>query len=282
MSTSMDVDKHNAFHLSYFRMTTPRTYFSWEKNHIRLLMAAIIKHEAHMKKHGGVKAVWDNVTADLNSHGSFHNNDESYTLLIARNVQARFGEMEKNFRTKFLSPTANLSGTLEWDEESEIMKKICLEKDTEKELKEGLKKDDIEREKIMRNSEIGFNLLTPNPKDNINDNNYISSKSSNSSTLNQRTTPARDTSGDELAAAMLRLDQSIAARSLKSELEAVKHEEERQSDLKERRDREDRDRQERRDRDDREFNHRAEELNMRREELQERKRENDSKNNKNP
>ena len=157
----MDVGKHNAF-LAYFRMTA-RTYFSWEVVHVRLLLSSIISHNAHLRKHGVVKAAWELVTADLNEHGAFHNNDPNFTKLLHRNVHARFLEMEKSFRAKYLSPTANLSGSLKWDEESEIMKRLCFEKDAEKETKEGAKKDEIEREKSFKNSEIGFNLSSPSP-----------------------------------------------------------------------------------------------------------------------
>ena len=42
----------------------------------------------------------------------------------------------------------NPSWSVEWDEESEIMKRLCSAKDTEKELKEGAKEldnfDDVE------------------------------------------------------------------------------------------------------------------------------------------
>ena len=50
------------------------------------------------RKHGGEKFAWDKVTADLNNHGAFKNNDPDLTLLIVRNVQARFNELEKTFR----------------------------------------------------------------------------------------------------------------------------------------------------------------------------------------
>ena len=66
----------------------------------------------------------------------------------------------------------NLSGYIE------IMKRLCSEKDTEKETKEGAKKYKIEREKSMKNSEIGFS--SPSPRvDFTADNKVTSSKSSN-------------------------------------------------------------------------------------------------------
>ena len=77
-----------------------------------------------------------------------------------------------------------------------------------------------------------------------------------------------------MAAAMSRLEESLAARNLKSELEAARQQKERESDMVERREREDRDRLERKARDDREFNYRAEELQIRRDELLERQKEN--------
>ena len=63
------------------------------------------------------------------------------------------------------------------------------------------------------------------------------------------------------------LEESLAARNLKSELETARQQKERESDMVERREREDRDRLERKARDDREFNHKAEELQIRRDEL---------------
>ena len=80
-----------------------------------------------------------------------------------------------------------------------------------------------------------------------------------------------------MAAAMSRLEESLAARNLKSELEAARQQKERESDMVERREREDLDRLERKARDDREFNYRAEELQIRRDELLERQKENGSK-----
>ena len=42
----------------------------------------------------------------------------------------------------------NPSSSVEWDEESEIMKTLCSEKDAEKETKEGAKKVEIELENL--------------------------------------------------------------------------------------------------------------------------------------
>ena len=96
-------------------------------------MSSIVQHSAHQKKHEAIKLLWDKVTADLNNHGSLNNNDPDFTPLIARNVQARLKELEKTFRAKFLSPSVSLSGSSEWDDERESMKRLYVEKDAEKE-----------------------------------------------------------------------------------------------------------------------------------------------------
>ena len=79
---------------------------------------------------------------------SFQNNDTIFSPLVARNVQGRFNKMEIFFIGKFLSEVVNPSWSVGWDEESEIMKRLCSAKDTEKELKEGAKEldnfDDVE------------------------------------------------------------------------------------------------------------------------------------------
>lgn len=67
---------------------------------IELLTLSIILNGVHVKKHGVAKSIWDAVTADLNSNGSFHNNDPKYIPLIARNVRAHFCEIERVFNAK--------------------------------------------------------------------------------------------------------------------------------------------------------------------------------------
>ena len=70
-------------------------------------------------------------------------------------------------------------------EESGIMKRLCSKKDAEKETIEGAKKDDIEREKSTKKSEISF--LIPSPRvDSSADNYSTSSKSSNLSDLHSK------------------------------------------------------------------------------------------------
>ena len=80
---------------------------------------------------------------------------------------------------------------------------LCSEKEAEKDTREGAKKDEIEREKSMKNSGIGFS--SPSPESTLLHQNrqiYL--------IFIQRPTPARDPSGDELAAAMGRLEESIS------------------------------------------------------------------------
>ena len=78
----------------YFRMTM-RTYSSWGDVHLCPLLSSVCSSK---KSWGGQDSVGSGtVTADLNNHRSFRNNDPNFTLLIVRNVQARFSELEKVF-----------------------------------------------------------------------------------------------------------------------------------------------------------------------------------------